>query len=38
MLESVRIYAEQKLVETGEPEQLHPARRDFYLEWIEPLP
>jgi predicted ATPase len=38
LLESVRIYAEQKLVETGESEQLRSAHRDFYLEWIESLP
>jgi predicted ATPase/class 3 adenylate cyclase len=38
LLESVRMYAEQKLVETGESEQLWSAHRDWYLEWIESLP
>jgi hypothetical protein len=38
LLESVRVYAEQKLVESGESEQLRSAHRDFYLEWIESLP
>jgi predicted ATPase/class 3 adenylate cyclase len=38
MLESVRIYAEGKLVETGESEQLRSAHRDYYLKWIESLP
>jgi hypothetical protein len=38
LLESVRLYAEQKLVETGELEQLRSAHRDFYLEWIESVP
>jgi predicted ATPase/class 3 adenylate cyclase len=38
LLESVRIYAEGKLVETGESEQLRSAHRDFYLRWIESLP
>jgi predicted ATPase/class 3 adenylate cyclase len=37
-LESVRIYADGKLVETGESEQLRSAHRDFYVEWIESLP
>jgi predicted ATPase len=36
--ESVRIYAETKLVESGESGQLRSAHRDFYLEWIESLP
>jgi predicted ATPase/DNA-binding CsgD family transcriptional regulator len=38
LLESVRIYAEGRLVETGESDQLRSAHRDFYLEWIESLP
>jgi predicted ATPase len=38
LLESVRIYAEGKLIETEESEQLRSAHRDFYLEWIESLP
>jgi hypothetical protein len=38
LLESVRIYAEEKLVETGESERLRSAQRDWYLEWIESLP
>ena len=38
LLESVRIYADEKLVETGESDQLRSAHRDFYLEWIEALP
>jgi predicted ATPase len=38
LLESVRIYAEGRLVETSESEQLRSAHRDFYLEWIESLP
>jgi predicted ATPase/class 3 adenylate cyclase len=38
LLESVRIYAEGKLVESGESEPLRSAHRDFYLEWIESLP
>jgi hypothetical protein len=38
LLESVRIYAEGKLVETGASEQLRSAHRDFYLEWVESLP
>jgi predicted ATPase/DNA-binding CsgD family transcriptional regulator len=38
LLESVRIYAEGKLLETGESEQLRSVHRDFYLEWIESLP
>jgi predicted ATPase/DNA-binding CsgD family transcriptional regulator len=38
LLESVRIYAEDKLVESSESEQLRSAHRDFYLEWIESLP
>jgi predicted ATPase/DNA-binding CsgD family transcriptional regulator len=36
--ETVRIYAEDKLVESGESEQLRSAHRDFYLEWVESLP
>jgi predicted ATPase/DNA-binding CsgD family transcriptional regulator len=38
LLESVRIYAEEMLVESGEPAQLRSAHRDFYLEWVESLP
>jgi hypothetical protein len=38
LLESVRIYAEGKLVESGESERLRLAHRDFYFEWIESLP
>jgi predicted ATPase/DNA-binding CsgD family transcriptional regulator len=38
LLESVRLYAEGKLVESGESEQLRSSHRDFYLEWIEALP
>ena len=38
LLESVRVYAEQKLVESGDLEQLRSAHRDFYLQWIESLP
>ena len=38
LIESVRIYAEHKLVETGESDQLRSAHRDWYLEWIESLP
>jgi predicted ATPase len=38
LLESVRLYAEHKLVEAGESEQVRSAHRDFYLEWIESLP
>ena len=38
LLETVRIYAEEKLVESGESEQLRSAHRDFYLEWVESLP
>ena len=38
LLESVRIYAEGKLVESGESEQLRSAHRDFCLEWIESWP
>jgi predicted ATPase len=38
LLESVRIYAEGKLVESGESEPLRSAHRDFYLEWIESFP
>jgi predicted ATPase len=38
LLESVRIYAEEKLVETGEPGRLRSAHRDFYLGWVESLP
>jgi hypothetical protein len=38
LLESVRIYAEGKLVEAGESEHLRSSHRDFYLEWIESLP
>ncbi|MBO0730797.1 MAG: hypothetical protein J2P57_16185 [Acidimicrobiaceae bacterium] len=38
LLESVRIYAEEKLIESGESEQLRSAHRDFYLGWIESLP
>jgi predicted ATPase/class 3 adenylate cyclase/DNA-binding CsgD family transcriptional regulator len=38
LLESVRLYAEGKLAETGESDQLRTAHRDFYLEWIEALP
>ncbi|MCL2393103.1 MAG: hypothetical protein FWC87_00320, partial [Acidimicrobiaceae bacterium] len=36
--ESVRLYAEGKLVETGESEHLRSTHRDHYLEWIESLP
>jgi predicted ATPase/class 3 adenylate cyclase len=38
LLESVRLYAEGKLVETGESEQLRSVHRDFYLAWVESLP
>ena len=38
LLESVRIYAEGKLVETGESERVRSAHRDFYLDWIESFP
>jgi predicted ATPase/DNA-binding CsgD family transcriptional regulator len=38
LLESVRIYAEQKLVESGESETLRSSHRDYYLEWVESLP
>jgi predicted ATPase/DNA-binding CsgD family transcriptional regulator len=38
LLESVRLYAEGKLVESGESEQLRSSHRDFYLAWIEALP
>jgi predicted ATPase/class 3 adenylate cyclase len=38
LLESVRIYAEAKLVETRESEQLRSAHRDWYLDWIESFP
>ena len=38
LLESVQIYAEVKLVESGESERIRSAHRDFYLEWIESLP
>ncbi|MBO0731172.1 MAG: hypothetical protein J2P57_18090, partial [Acidimicrobiaceae bacterium] len=38
LLESVRIYAEGKLVESGESEQVRSAHRDFYLEWVEAVP
>jgi predicted ATPase len=38
MLESVRIYAEGKLVEAGESERLRSTHRDWYLQWIESLP
>jgi predicted ATPase/class 3 adenylate cyclase len=37
LLESVRIYAEGKLVDSGESEQLRSTHRDWYLEWIESL-
>jgi predicted ATPase/DNA-binding CsgD family transcriptional regulator len=37
LLESVRIYAEGKLVETEDSEQLRSIHRDFYLERIESL-
>ena len=35
LLESVRIYAEGKLAESGESKQLRSAHRDYYLEWSE---
>jgi tetratricopeptide (TPR) repeat protein len=38
LLESVRLYAEGKLVETGESAQLRSIHRDFYLESVENLP
>jgi predicted ATPase/DNA-binding CsgD family transcriptional regulator len=38
LLETVRIYAEATLAETGESEQLRSVHRDFYLEWVESLP
>jgi hypothetical protein len=38
LLESVRLYAEQKLVESGESQELRSGHRDFYLQWIESLP
>jgi len=38
LFESVRLYADGKLVETGESEQFRSAHRDYYLEWIESLP
>ena len=38
LLESVRIYAEEKLIEIEESGPLRSAHRDFYLEWIESLP
>jgi predicted ATPase/DNA-binding CsgD family transcriptional regulator len=38
LLESVRIYAEEKLVESGESKQVRTTHRDWYLEWIESLP
>jgi hypothetical protein len=38
LLESVRLYAEQKLVESGDSQQLRSSHRDFYLQWIESLP
>jgi hypothetical protein len=38
LIESVRIYAEGKLVESGESQHFRSAHRDFYLDWIESLP
>jgi predicted ATPase/class 3 adenylate cyclase len=36
--ESVRIYAEDKLLATDEPERLRSAHRDWYLAWLSALP
>jgi predicted ATPase len=36
--ESVRLYAEDKLAQAGEAEQLRSAHRDWYLDWIESQP
>jgi predicted ATPase len=38
LIESVRLYAEDKLMETEESERLRSAHRDWYLDWIESLP
>ncbi len=38
LTESVRLYAEDKLMETEESERLRSAHRDWYLTWIESLP
>jgi predicted ATPase len=38
LIESVRLYAEDKLMETEESERLRSAHRDWYLAWIESLP
>jgi predicted ATPase/class 3 adenylate cyclase len=38
LLESVRLYAEERLVSAGEVERFRRAHRDRYLSWIESLP
>ncbi|HYZ93241.1 MAG TPA: adenylate/guanylate cyclase domain-containing protein [Actinomycetota bacterium] len=38
LLETVRIYAAEKLKNAGEAEQIHSAHRDWYLDWVEAIP
>jgi predicted ATPase len=38
LLETVRLYAEERLVEAGEAEQLRSSHRDWFLGWIESFP
>ncbi|HMF82274.1 MAG TPA: NB-ARC domain-containing protein [Acidimicrobiia bacterium] len=38
LLETVRLYAEERLVEAGEAEQFRSSHRDWFLGWIESFP
>jgi predicted ATPase len=38
LLETVRIYASEKLAEAGEAQKLHTLHRDWYLGWLQAMP